>query len=192
EVQDRIEKGTRNLPVKATVTPPPSGIREVAFIFGPSAEFEKAAAANQAFKAKPDDPAGRSWTAALPVPKDASGKLVVTARFKTGVGLTAFAPSEEVTVSEPPPAEDTAKKPAPPKPGAIEGLVVEGDRPQSGLKVFLIDLKPPPDKSPYLGQPLTDQKGTFSFKDLEPKRYRLYCVKQGSDGKREADQQVMV
>jgi hypothetical protein len=38
----------------------------------------------------------------------------------------------------------------------------------------------------------TDEKGVFSFKDLEPKRYRLYCVKQGSDGQRVADLQVMV
>src|SRR4029077_7498470 len=87
EVRDRIEKGTRDLPVRATVTPPPSKIKEVAFIFGPPAEFEKAVAARQTFPGQPGDPDGRSWTATLPVPKGAAGKLVVTARFKTGVGL---------------------------------------------------------------------------------------------------------
>ena len=92
---------------------------------------------------------------------------------------------------EPPREEDMAKKAAP-KLGAIEGTVVEGDRPQAGLKVYLIDPMPPPNKSPYLSQKATDEKGAFSFKDLEPKRYRLYCVKQGSDGQRVADQQVTV
>jgi hypothetical protein len=47
EVQERIEKGTRTLPVKATVSPPPSGIKEVAFIYGPKADFDKAAAAHR-------------------------------------------------------------------------------------------------------------------------------------------------
>ena len=40
EVPDRIEKGTKTLKVRATVTPPASKIKEVAFIFGKEAEFD--------------------------------------------------------------------------------------------------------------------------------------------------------
>jgi hypothetical protein len=191
EVRDQIEKGTRNLPVRATATPPQSKIKEVEFIFGPPGDFEKAAAARQAFPGQPEDPDGQSWTATLPVPKDAAGKLVVSARFKTGVGLTDFAPPVEVAVIEPAP-QGGAANPAAPKLGAIEGIVKEGDRPQASLKVYLVDLMPQPTKGALVDQKLTDDNGAFSFKDLEPKRYQLYCEKQSSDGKRSADPKVMV
>src|SRR5262249_168276 len=115
-VDDQIEKGTSTLPVKASVTPPASGLKEVAFGFGPEADFGKTEAAGQTIKGQPSDPGGRTWTAILTVPKDASGKLFVTARFTTGVGLTAFK-TEEVAVMERPAQIDANAKPAPLKPG---------------------------------------------------------------------------
>ena len=108
----------------------------MALIFGPKADFEKAVAENRTIKARTGDPEGRDWSATLPVPADAPAKLVVTARFTTGVGLTAFK-SDEVAVIDPPKPEDM--KPAAAKLGAITGTVKEGDRPQPGLRVYLLD-----------------------------------------------------
>jgi hypothetical protein len=190
DVRGPIERGTRNLPVKASVTPPPSGIKEVAFIFGRKDDFDKVAAAGGAIQGQPGDSAGRSWSATLPIPKDAPAKLVVTARFKTGVGLTDFA-VEEVELTEPAQADEKAK-PAAPKPGAIEGIVREGNLNQAGLDVYLIDPSAPKDK-PSVKKTTTDDKGAFSFKDLEAnKEYRLYCVKRDGITNRAADKMVMV
>jgi hypothetical protein len=193
-VPERIEKGTVSLPVSATVKPPASGIKEVAFIFGPEAEFEKAVTAGQAVvKRQPNDAEGRSWTATLPVPKDAAaGKLVVTARFRTGVGLTAFK-SEEVTIFERPKDADKPAKKEELKPGAIVGTVTEGDRPQAGLKVYLIERGDPANQKPTVLSQDTDAKGAFAFKDLDPKKqYQLYCVKQDGINNRTVSKQVMV
>ncbi|HZW33253.1 MAG TPA: carboxypeptidase-like regulatory domain-containing protein, partial [Isosphaeraceae bacterium] len=193
DVPDRIEKGTKTLTVKATVTPPASRIKEVAFIFGKEAEFDKAVAEDKAFKGQPADLDGRTWTATLPVPKDATRELIITARFKTGVDLTAFAPPGVVAVIEPAREDEKTAKPAPSKPGAIEGIVTEADRPQPNLVVYLNDPTIPNDKPGAWKAANTDSKGTFSFKDLEPKRYRLYCAKNDGITNRVADKpNVMV
>jgi serine/threonine protein kinase/tetratricopeptide (TPR) repeat protein len=191
ELPERIEKGTSNLLVRATATPPPGGIKEVAFFFGTEADFDKAAAAGQVVKAQPIDPDGRNWTATLPVPKGESGKLVVTARFKTAVGLTVFAPATEVAVTEPPPEEEKTALAAPPRPGTIEGIIKEGDQPQAHLDVYLID-PATPGGQPGVRKAKTDAGGAFSFKDLEPKQYRLYCEKRAGATNRKADQSVRV
>ncbi len=188
EVPDRIVRGTKELAVRTSVTPPPSGIKEVAFIFGPKADFEKAVAENRTLKAQTSDPGGHDWTATLPVPADAPAKLVVTARFTTGVGLTALH-SEEVAVTDLP---NPANAKAAPKPGAITGIVKVGDLLQAGLKVYLIDPMPPANKNPVLASTDTDAKGAFSFKDLEPKPYRIYCIKQDGINNRNADRRVTV
>ncbi len=185
----QIARGDRSLMVRASVSPPPSRITEVAFSFGTKPEFEKAASENRTFKARTGDPEGRNWSATLPVPADAPAKLVVTARFTTGVGLTAFA-SGEVEVIDPPKPEDP--KLAAAKPGVIKGSVKEGDRPQPGLKVYLIDPAVPatPDKSPVLASKDTDDKGMFIFTKLDPKPYRIYCQKQDGINNRAADKRV--
>ena len=186
EVPDRITRG-KDLMVRASVTPPASKIKDVMLIFGPKADFEKAVAENRAFKAGTKDPQGREWSATLPVPKDAPAKLVVTARFTTGVGLTAFH-SDEVAVIDLPKPEDM--KPAAPKRGAIVGTVKEGDRPQPGLKVYLLDPMAPANKTPLLASTDTDAKGAFSFENLEPKMYQIYCQKQDGINNRAANQRV--
>jgi hypothetical protein len=189
KLPERITRGAKELEVRASVTPPPSKIAEVAFIFGPKADFPKAAAENRTFPARTGDPEGREWSATLPVPADAPARLVVTARFTTGVGLTAFQ-SGEVAVIDRPGPEDT--KPAAPRPGAITGIAKEGDRPQPGLRVYLLDPAPPPNKSPLIGHKDTDEKGEYAFTDLEPKAYRVYCIKQDGINNRFADKRVTV
>jgi hypothetical protein len=176
EVPGEVEKGTTRLPARASVKPPPSGIREVAFIVGSKADFAKAEAEGKAVagKAKEDD--RRDWEATLPLPKDASGKIIITARLTSGVGLTEFV-SAEVVVREPPPlpAEAVAK------PGAIEGRVTENDVAQPGLVVLLLDPKPNDDENPVKDQKKTGRDGSYWFADLKPGPYRLYCVKQATN-----------
>ena len=45
-------------------------------------------------------------------------------------------------------------------------------------------------KSPVLASKHTDEKGAFAFTDLEPKPYRVYCVKQDGINNRSADKRV--
>ncbi len=111
QLPERIARG-KDLPVRASVTPPPSKIKDVTFILGTKADFPKAEAENHIIPGRTSDPDGSEWQATLPVPADATAKLVVTARFTTGVGLTAFQ-SAEVAVIDPPKPKDM--KPARPQ-----------------------------------------------------------------------------
>jgi hypothetical protein len=50
----------------------------------------------------------------------------------------------------------------------------------------------PAAKNPILGKATTDATGAFSFKDIEPKEYRLYCRKLDGILNRTFDQRVTV
>ena len=111
EVPAEIEKGRSQLEVKATVQPPASGIKEAAFALVGKAEFADAEAKGKTVPGKPTGGDHTTWEAILPL-KDATGKLTVTVRFKSGVGLTALE-SADVVVQEPPPAPaQAAAKPS--------------------------------------------------------------------------------
>ena len=192
-VKGEIDKGTPDLEVKAVVVPPSSGIKEVSFVIGPKeaseAEFAKAEADGKTTKGKrvkADDP--RVWEAKLTVPKDASGKFVVTARSTSGMGLTDLA-GVEVRVREPAPEPDAATtKPKAPKPGSIEGTVFEGNIAQPGLTVYLFEAEP---KDPAKAKPKeaeTGDDGSFSFKELPAGQYILFCQKDVSKRK---DRQIV-
>jgi hypothetical protein len=187
ELPERIGKG-KDLKVRARVTPPASKITDATLIFGRETDFEKAVADGLAFKAAKKDADGGEWSATLPVQKDAPSKLIVTVRFTTGVGLTGFF-SEQVAVIDEPRPEDM--KAAAPKRGAIVGTIKEGDFPQPGLKVYLVDPLAPQNKN-VLVTVTTDDNGTFTFKDLEPKEYRIYCKKDDGITPRDADFMVTV
>jgi len=77
--------------VKASVMPPPSGIKEAAFLVGANADLDKAEAEGRMVLGQPLGEDRHAWQATLPVPKDAAGKMIITVRFKSGVGLTGFA-----------------------------------------------------------------------------------------------------
>ena len=98
---ERITRGTKELPVRATVKPPPSRITEVAISFGPKAELRESRDRESHVKAQTGDPEGSNASATLPVPADAPAKLVVTARFTTGVGLIAFKSGEVDVIAHP-------------------------------------------------------------------------------------------
>jgi hypothetical protein len=177
-----ITRETRLLPVSAAATPPPAGFKQVDFFFGKPTEFEKAQAEGKLFKGRPvtDDP--KQWTADLPLPTGASGSIQVSVRFLNQVGLAGF-DSREIAILEPrpAPAPEAGSQTAPPKPGAIEGKVTEGNRAQPGLTVFLYDLsKTKPGDDPVAGRATTAKDGSYSFKDLNPGSYRLYCTNPAS------------
>ena len=176
-VPAQIEKGTTQLAVGASVKPPPSGIKEVAFIVGSKADFAKVEADGKALAGKPKGDDQRDWEATLTLPKDAAGKLVVTARFTSGVGLVEFV-SADVVVREPPPSPPAAaEKAASQKPGGIEGKVTENDVAQPGLVVYLIDPNAKDKENPVKDQKKTNPDGTYSFLELKPGRYILVCEK---------------
>jgi hypothetical protein len=180
EVVKEIEKGTSQIEARATVRPTSSGVKEAAFIVGKPTDFAKADAEGKAIPGKPKGGDPNTWEAVLPVPKDASGKLVVTVRFTSGVGLAAMESAEVMVREPPPPPEAATGKPKPEEPGAIEGKVTENDIAQPGLEVILYDLKAKEKENPVKGVKKTGPDGTYSFTDLKPGSYRIYCVKQAT------------
>ena len=115
------------------------------------------------------------------LPKDATGKIVVTARFKSGVGLTALESTEvEVLEPTPPPDEAAAAKAEPKKPGGIRGKVTENDVAQPSIDVHLIDPKAKDAESQLKKTVKTKPDGTYEFSDVDPGLYQVRCFKQAT------------
>lgn len=183
EVPGEIDSTSPRFIARATVKATESKIKDVAFIVNVSTkgDFSKAEAENKTAPGKPSSGDPDTWEATLPVPKGASGKLVVTARATNGVGLTGFA-NGEITIREPAPEPpQAAAKPAEEKPGAIEGKVTENDVAQPRLMVYLIDPKAKETENPIKGTAKTAANGTYSFPDLKPGPYRVYCLKEATN-----------
>jgi hypothetical protein len=186
EAPAEVTQGTTTLPVKARVTPPASGIKEAAFALVNQDLFEKAEAEGKVVRGKPEGDDQGTWVAILPL-NDATGKLTVTVRFTSGVGLSAVS-SAELVVREPPPAPAAVSgKPTPEKPGEIEGKVTESDLAQPGLVVFLIDPKAKENENPVKNQTRTAADGTYLFSGLKPGPYRVYCLKQETNRRASKD-----
>ncbi len=60
------------------------------------------------------------------------------------------------------------------------------------MKVYLLDPMAPTDKNPAVATVETDENGAFSFKDVEPKAYRIYCIKQDGINNRKALDRITV
>ena len=186
ELPSEIEEGASTIDVSCTVTPPASGITEVAFVVAgketSEADFAKASADNKTIKGKQvkeDDE--RIWKAQLTVPKDSTGKIIVTARATSGVGLVGLSSQSVSLRSKPAPVTaDVAAKDAPPKPGSIEGNVVEGPSAQPGLTVYLLDPNPKDPAKAVVKEVATKEDGSFVIKDVPPGDYILYCQKDSS------------
>ena len=60
------------------------------------------------------------------------------------------------------------------------------------MTVYLLDPMAPPSttKSPVVAFKLTDEKGAFSFTDLEPKPYRAIALSRTGSNNRAADKRV--
>jgi hypothetical protein len=180
EAQSEIGPEVTRLPVKAIVSPPSSGIKRVAFILNPSTkgDFAKAEAENKTTPGKASENEPDTWVASLPVPPGTTGIVFVSVKVTSGVGLSALA-HQEVLIHEPAPQPPAAEaKPAPPKPGAIEGVVTENDIKQPGLDVILYDPEAKAKEDVIKGTTKTAADGSYSFPKVEPGKYSLFCIKQ--------------
>lgn len=137
---------------------PESGIKDVLFFTGePPTPDGKPAANGKVVHAAP--PMGNApYSGVLPAP-DIKGRVTVGVRFVNHAGLTADA-TEEIVLLDPPPE----KKPV----GSIKVKVVQGTdgRPQQNMPLQLRDAK-----GTVLKDAATDDKGEYTFADVEPGKY---------------------
>jgi hypothetical protein len=113
------------------------------------------------------------WTAEMKIPADAKGPMIVSARFVNAANLAAVR-EKEIEVGDP-----EGKK------RSIAGVVMEGDRAQKKLDVYLRDAT-----GKVLDKATTGDDGKFAFPDVKPGTYRLYVAKTASS--RKAEKQVVV
>lgn len=171
-----IDEGTPTLEGSCTVKPSASGVTDVDFVVdtkkASEADFIKADADGKITKGKMKDNDQLVWKARLPIPKDATGRLMITARATSGVGLTGTF-SQAVAVRGKPAtsaADAAGKRPA--KPGSIEGTVSEAGVPRGGFTVYLFD---PKDPQKPVKEARTKDDGSFSFPEVTPGEYILIC-----------------
>lgn len=99
------------------------------------------------------------WGVKLPAATDKKGPTEVSVEFVNQFGLSAFA-TTTVNLEENDPAKTAL--------GKISGKVLEGDRPQGGLTVYLTD-----DKRAERGKQVSKDDGSFEFDNLPAGKYRL-------------------
>jgi len=163
------------VPFKATGKDDDSLIQDVVFFLGKPPADGKLPPTLETYKATKDS--NDVWSANVPMPTDKKGPTLVSVLFFNGAGLSTPA-STTVTVLDP-----SAPKP-PPKPGKIEGTILEGasddERPQANLEVVLRD-----EKGAEKAKAKTDEKGKFVFDNVEPGKYKITTVKTASVTKAE-------
>jgi len=179
ELPGEIEEGTPILEGSCTVKPSASGVTDVDFVVdtkkASEADFIKADADGKITKGKMiRDNDQRVWKARLPIPKDATGKLMITARATSGVGLTGTFSQAVAVRGKPAPAAADAAGKTPAKPGSIEGTVSEAGVPRGGFTVYLFDPKAKDPQKP-VKEARTKDDGSFSFPEVTPGEYILIC-----------------
>lgn len=148
--------------VKAEGRDEESGIAEVFFFVGRS-QGEQIPEGVTTVPGTPLCVDNTIWSAKVTLPMDAKGPTPITVRFVNGVGLARC-----VTQL----VEATEIDPALLEPGRIEGKVLEGDRPQPGLTVFLRD-----EQGREKARMQTTADGSFVFSALPAGPYQIFCVK---------------
>ncbi|QEH33048.1 hypothetical protein OJF2_15440 [Aquisphaera giovannonii] len=180
-VPPEVEDGGAPFDARIVVTPPVSGVREVVYVAGPKAlddaEFAKAHAEKKTAQARRSG-GDREWIAPVSIPKDATGRLFITARAESGVGLTGLRGDVVKIRPRPAPADDMAakKKDQPPAPGAIEGTVIEAGLPQPNLRVLLMNEKEKDPAKAVVKNTTTDDDGKFKLTDIAPGEYYIYSM----------------
>jgi len=112
------------------------------------------------------------WQATLP-PQKVPGPLEVTAQVVNGVNLSTFAATRIRVVEK---LDDG---------GAVQGVVLEGPRPQPQLEVQLLR-----GNATVVDKTSTDPQGNFMFNNVKPGKYRVHAVKKSSG--RKASKQLTV
>ena len=145
-----------------------SGIREVVAFMG-------APVANALGVPEPPEAAtiftttlkGNLATSILAIPADAKAPFVVTLKATSGAGV-----STVLTRTLP------LGPPKPPAEPSVEGLVSEGDRPQAGIEVSLLDAK-----GMKVAATKTDAGGLYRFENLKKGKYTVQASK-GPSGRK--------
>lgn len=150
------------LQVEANGVDPESGVAQVVFFLGRPDKGEIPLAVPHV-KAVPINRENTLWTAALQVPADHKGPLVVSVQVVNHAGMAGV---DTVTL------EVTDREPGKTGLGEIRGQVVEGLRPQPNLLVTLID-----QAGKEVAKTTTRADGSYAFTQLAPGRYRVVCVK---------------
>jgi uncharacterized protein (DUF2141 family) len=135
-----------------------SGIADVSFYLG-KPEGDKMPPALKPIRAELKDKGRGLWGAAIDVPADAKGPLVVTAVATNGVGLTR-AKTESI------PVEDAK--------ATITGRVFETDTALEGVPVVLMSAEEK-DRGRELRVERAGAGGKFTFAGLEPGKYALFA-----------------
>jgi hypothetical protein len=156
------------LPLQARGSDELVGVKEVNFFYGrpindkppPGASLVPGVAQNESKTV---------WGVKLPAATDKKGPTEVSVQFVNHLGLSAFA-TTTVDLEENDPAKTAL--------GKIRGRVLEGDRPQGGLTVYLTD-----DKRAERGKQESKADGSFEFDNLPAGKYRL-GVERASPNKR--------
>lgn len=167
------------LPVQAVGRDPESDIKQVVFYGGKPLPDGKFPPELKPIAGRPVADAKDTWAALLPSLTDKKGPVDVTVQFTNGAGLTT---TETITIQlvDPEKPGDASKK------ASIAGNVVEGDRPQPNLRVYLFD-----ERGAARDSVLTDGSGNFLFKEVVPGAYRVVSVKSGSTTRAEVPVQVL-
>lgn len=162
----------QNLLVKATGQDKGVGIREVIFFLGAPGEDKKIPAG--AVTTNGDLVPGKDdvWAGKLQLPSDKKGSIPIGVQFINRVGLTAFAKGTVELVDF-----DPVKN----EPGSIQGNVVEGEIPQPGLMVVLLDAK-----GNKLAEKKSGAEGAFAFEKLPPGKYTVVSEKPAASTRRRA------
>ncbi|WP_165227181.1 carboxypeptidase-like regulatory domain-containing protein [Aquisphaera insulae] len=186
KVAPEVDEGGRPFEARIVVTPPISGVREVAYIVGPKLlddeEFAKARAENKTSDARRAGNDDREWAAPIVIPKDATGRIFITARAISGVGLAGKG-GEVVKLRPRPMAADDAaakKKDEPPALATVEGTVNEASVAQPNLRVALLDPNPKDPAKMVIKETVTDDNGKFQLKDVAPGEYMLFSINDNS------------
>lgn len=162
-IVDPPAKHQRGTPLQlaAQGNDPESGIASVTFFPG-EPDDNKIPKGAATFPASALDSGKTSWATTITLPEDKKGKVVISAQFTNGIGLSKF-DTVRIELVE----KEDAKGP-----GKIRGTVTEGPRPQPGLEVILRDAK-----GKEKAKTRTQKDGSFLFENVPPGSYFLYCIK---------------
>ncbi len=166
----KVALGAGELTMFAAGDDPESGIDKVVFFLGKPAEDPKVKGAYKLpegatlVRGERPDKKADVWEAKLPVGAEKPGFVDVGVQFVNNAGLVTFG-----TIK----VELVVPGPVVVKPGAIEGTVLEGDRPQPEVPVTLTDAA-----GVVRGTVAADKAtGKFKFIDLPPGAYRVSSAK---------------
>ena len=160
----QAQRGTL-LQVKALAIDQRSGIEDAVFFLGrPVSDKVPPQAVQGHGQAAPGQP--NVWTGVLPLPAGFHGPLDVGVQVTNKTGLTAVAAGTVELVDFDP--ETMA-------PGVIAGTVFDGQRPQAGLTVALVD-----ERNTKVAEQQTREGGVFRFDNIRPGKYRVTAVKKTS------------